>query len=174
MTTLPRANGWMSQQTLCKNQVSYKSVRVRLFLCWFDMEWPQFYYACCKTGLAVLSKISTYETITARVYSASKEIPKKQHYFKASCHPEKNILIETAQLSQCHHKIHNFNPDLTVMGQCSRFLWSAVTDHDRHIGGFHSANAYVTVIIIDHRIKTRECAESQLWEHETSEGWING
>ena len=30
----------MSQQTLCKNQVSSKSVRVRYFLCWFDMEWP--------------------------------------------------------------------------------------------------------------------------------------
>lgn len=34
--------GWMSQQTLCKNQVSSKSIRVSLwgfFLHWFDMEW---------------------------------------------------------------------------------------------------------------------------------------
>ena len=31
--------GWMSKQTLCKNQVLYKSMRVRYFL-WFDMEWP--------------------------------------------------------------------------------------------------------------------------------------
>ena len=29
----------MSQLTLCKNQFSFKSVGVRIFLCWFDMEW---------------------------------------------------------------------------------------------------------------------------------------
>ena len=31
----------LSQERLCKNQVSSKSVRVMFFFwCWFDMEWP--------------------------------------------------------------------------------------------------------------------------------------
>ena len=30
----------MSQPTLCKNQFSFKLVGIRIFLCWFDMEWP--------------------------------------------------------------------------------------------------------------------------------------
>ena len=79
--------------------------------------------------------------------------------------------IQTAQLSQCHHKIHNFNPDLTVTGQCSHFLWPTVTDHDRHIGGFHSANAYVTVIIIYHGIKTQECWIAMSLMYATYSRW---
>ena len=32
-------NGLISQQTLCQSQVLFKSVRVKIFLCWFDIEW---------------------------------------------------------------------------------------------------------------------------------------
>ena len=100
-------------------------------------------------------KISTYETIKAQAQGSIVRAKRSQGSHTVTIlklSPRKYIQI--AQLSQCHHKIHNFNPDLAVMGQCSHFLWSIVTDHDRHIGGFHSANAYVAV---DHKIKTQEC-----------------
>ena len=98
--------------------------------------------------------MSTYETIKAQVQGSivwAKRSQGSHTITVLKLSPRK--YIKTAQLSQCHHKIHNFNSDLTVTGQCSRFLWSTVTDHDRHIGGFHSANAYVAV---DHKIKTQE------------------